>query len=422
MTVEFGGGGVLEEITDITLTDTFLDPCQTMSCSVGADETRFDILGSVRPGDAFTVRVNGNPQCTGIVDSVSLTASHGEGRRVSITGRDMLSQVVDSNADPRIAISAGMPMDEFCQRAFEHFGLSNITIFEEADRGRSLTVGRAIKTKKGAAKRRKKFKDPVDGIRPKDNEGGWQWISRILHRLGYHAWAMPSDEGPAIVVGTPDYEQEPCFKLVSKRSQGLQGLGAANNILSASARLDITSLCSHVYVRGKGSKKGEAKSYIGSATNPKAPVFKAFFVCDEDGATQAHCDAYARLILSRAQRTAQTYEVTVAGLADPETGSVYNVDTVAMIDDENCGVKGPMWIEARTMRQSKTTNETQLKFIPPDALLMDFYVSDSLPPSLAYDEAKKNVKPMKGADLTPSDIFTSGWLDISKRAKAERGR
>lgn len=407
-------------ITDLTLTDSFLDPCQTMTASISADETRFNIVGSVRPGGAFKVLVNGAPQCSGIVDSVEIASSHDGGRIVSVTGRDLLSQMVDGNADPRIAMSTSMPFDEFCQKAFDHFGFKDVTIFEEYGPSRDLALGRAVKTKGTASKRRRKFKDPADFLRPKANEGGWQWFVRIAHRLGYHAWATP--DGKGIVVGTPDYEQEPAYRLTSKRSQGLQGLGAANNVKTARARLDITGLPSHVYVQGKSTKSGEAKSFIGFAKNPKAPVFKPFFVVDEDSSTQAHCDAYARLILSRAQRNAQTYEATLRGLSDPETKRVYNVDTVAMVLDENCGVDGKMWVEQRTLRHSRAGQETSLKLIPSDALIMDYYVSDSLPPSEAYDEAKKKVVPLKDGDLGYAEIFMVGWREAKARGKAERGQ
>ena len=419
VTIAFDAGDELDVVTQLSLTDTFLDPCQTMSCSVAADETRFDLVKAAAAGAAFTVFVNGHPQCTGIVDSREIESSR-EGRIVSLTGRDLLSQMVDGNADPRIAMAANMPFDEFCQKAFAHFGMDDVTIFEEYGDLRNLVLGKAVKTKKQAGKRRKKFKDPIDGLRPKDNEGGFQWFARIAHRLGYHAWAVPGQRG--IVVGTPDYEQDPAYELVSLRSQGTQGLGAGNNIIRARARLDITGLPSHVYVRGKSSKKGEAKSYIGTATNKNTPVFKPFYVCDEDSSTQAHCDAYARLVLSRAMRNAQTYEATLRSLTDPQTGRVYNVDTVCKVKDENCGVDGNMWVEARSFSWSRTQQQTSLKLLPNDALLMDYYVSDSVPPLEEYDAAKTKIPdPHKISDLQANPLFAAGWLAIDKRATAERG-
>ena len=420
LTIAFGDGAALDVVTQATLTDTFLDPCQTMTCSLAADETRFDIIRSVHCGDAFTVYVNDHPQMTGIVDSVEIAASHGEGRVVSLTGRDLLSQMVDGNADPRIKMAANRPFDEFCQKAFDHFGFGDVTIFEEYGDLRNLVVGKAIKTKKQAPKRRKKFKDPAEKLRPKPNEGGWQWFSRIAHRLGYHAWAVPGQRG--VCVGTPDYDQDPAYGLVSLRSQGLQGLGAANNVMTARARLDITGMPSHVYVAGKGSAS-PIKAFIGLATNDRAPVFKPFYVVDEDSVSQAHCDAYARLILSRAMRNAQTYEVTLRGLSDPVTKRVYNVDTVAKVKDENCGVEGNMWVEARTFSYSRSDKKTTLKLIPNDSLIMDFYVSDSVPPLADYDEAKKSVKnPAEVRDLWNGALFAQVWAVDNAGAKAQRGR
>jgi len=423
VSLDFGTGASFKLFTELTLSDTFLDPCQTMSCTIAADETRFDLISAVRPGAPFVVKIAGNPQCTGIIDSVDISASRG-GRIVSLTGRDLMSRVVDGNADPRIGIPKEMPIDAFLAKAFAHFNFSDVTFFEDYEAGRNAAAGKAIKTKGNTGKRRKKLKDPAEGLRPKPNEGGWQWISRIIHRLGYHAWVMP--DGSGIVVGTPDYEQEAAYALVSKRSEGLQGIGGANNVKIARARLDITGLPSHVYVSGKGSKPGDAKAYIGMAKNDAAPVFKPFYVVDEDSSTQAHCDAYARLILSRAQRKAQTYEATVRGASDPRTGRIYNVDTVCTVDDENCGVFGDMWVEERTFRYSRTTNETTLKLIPCNSLLMDTYVSDAVPPAEEYDAAAKGVGERQKkwlpsdrdlvGEVKGGDLF-GGWEQLGQQKK-----
>lgn len=421
VTIAFGGGDELDVVTSLTLSDTFLDPCQTMTATLAADETRFNVVSAAAPGSAFTVFVNGHPQCTGIVDCRDIESSQPGGRLVSLTGRDLLSQMVDGNADPRIAMAANMPFDEFCQKAFAHFGMDDVTIFEEYGDLRNLVLGKAVKTKKQAAKRRRKFKDPIDGLRPKDNEGGFQWFVRIAHRLGYHAWAVPGQRG--VVVGTPDYDQDPAYELVSLRSQGTQGLGAGNNIKWSRARTDITGLPSHVYVRGKSSKKGEAKSYIGTAKNPKTPIFKPFFVADDDSSSQAHCDAYARLILSRAMRNAQTYECKARSLTDPQTGRVFNVDTVATVKDESAGVDGKMWVESRTFNWSRETQETSLKLLPSDALVMDYYVSDSVPPLEEYDAAKTKIpNPKDTTDLWNSALFAQVWAVDNAGARAQRGR
>lgn len=408
VSIDFDTGGSFKLFTELTLTDTFLDPCQTMTCSIAADETRFDLLKAVKPGSFFTVRIAGNPQCAGIVDSVAIEASR-QGRMVSLTGRDFMSRIVDGNANPNIPMAANMPFSEFCAKVFAHFNFPDVTFFEESDLGRDMAVGKAIKTKKQAGKRRKKFKDPAEGLHPKPNEGGFQWFSRIAHRLGYHAWIMP--DGSGVVVGGPDYEQEAAYALTSIRSEGLQGKGGANNILQASARLDITGLPSDVYVSGK-SVKGEIKTFIGYAKNALAPVFKPFYLVDDESTSQAHADALARFTLGKAQRNAQLYEVTVRGASDPSTGRIYNVDTVVDVNDENCGVQGKMWVESRTFRYSRTSNTTTMRLIPADSLTMDYYVADNVPAFVEYEEAKAEVKPMTAPaliDISNPLNWGAGW-------------
>lgn len=378
ITLGIDAGGLFSLWTEVTISDTFLDPCQTVAFTIAADETRFDMLATAKPGSFFTVFVNGNPQCAGIIDSTAVQSGR-SGTVVSVTGRDFLSRVVDGNADPRIAIAKEMPFDQFVQKVFAHFNFPDVTIFEEYEDGRNLAVGKAIKTTGSKGKRRRKLSDVAKDLRPKDSEGGWQWFVRIAHRLGYHAWIMP--DGSGLVVGTPDYEQAPCAKLVRKRSIGLEGAGAGNNVLSSSAKFDATGLPSDVFVFGKDSKPGDKKNFTGYAKSKNAVVFKPFYVRDDESSEQAHCDAYARLILSRAERNSQTYDVTVRGASDPATGRVWNVDTVVEVDDEICGVSGKMWVESRTITKSRGGTTTQLRLIPCNKLLFDYYVSDAVIPA-----------------------------------------
>lgn len=378
-------GGRFTLFTDITWSKNFLDPCQTMTATIAADRSRFDLLRQVQEGTFFTLLVNDAPQMAGIIDSREITASR-QGTEIVVTGRDFLSRVVDPNADPRLAIAAEMPFDEFCQKVFEHFGFADVTIFEDGERARNVAVKHAIKTPGNKGKRRRKLTDPAKALRPKDNEGGWQWFTRIAHPLGYHAWHMP--DGSGIVVGTPDYEQVVAYRFVNKLSDGFEGAGAGNNILLSRARLDITGLPSDVFVRGKGTQPGEAKAYTGHARNDRTLIFKPFFVCDDQCTTQAECDAKARLVLSKAEQNAQSYEITVRGLSDPKTGRIYNVDTVAEIDDERCDLKGKMWVLSRTSRKARAGTTTSLKLIPCNALLFDYLVSDTiLPAPKTYAEA-----------------------------------
>lgn len=391
---------------EATVEDSFLDPCQTMRLRVGVDESRFYLLNRLRKGSQFVLEVNGAPQIGGFLDSVNIDSSH-SGTAIEVTGRDVLSPVVDSHINRKLAVKKGMSLrdlarlvfhDEFALPVTFGNGLAEIGDTEAAvNKARDRAVGKTVKAK--GKPRRRKVTDPDKEIRPRPNEGAFQYFSRFAHRVGYHAWAMPDGQG--VLLGAPTYDQEPIGGLVN-----LRGEGALNNIERASLRSDNTSLPSHIYVYGKSSKPGDKSVPIGFAVNEGAPFFKPFYVTDDESDDKEHADAYARFLLGKAMRQACVYQVTVRGLSDAKTGAIYNVDTVLNVTDDFCGVDGPMWVERRTFRKSRAGTFTDMTLIPAESLLLDYYASDSLPPFEKPAAALARVKakpPVSKRELTGID-------------------
>jgi prophage tail gpP-like protein len=403
----------------VTISDTFLDPCQTMSLSVGADEARFGLTTSIRVGSFFQLLVNGHPQMAGLIDSVEVEASRG-GVAVSVTGRDMLSPCVDSNIDPRLAVRKEMGLIELAQLVLvEQFDLP-ITIFGEeadADTSRSMAVGRRLvgKAKKG----KKSPKDPLKDLRPHANEGGFAYLMRFAHRVGHHVWSIP--DGSGVILGKPSYEQEAACELMRKR--GIHNSGT--NIEKGRVASNNTAVPSDVYVWGKGTKPGPKSNPIGYAHNDSAPYFKPFYVTDEESSSKEHCDTVARYVMGKALRNSLTYNCTVRGLSDPMTGAIYNVDTVIDVTDEHCGINGPMWVESRIFRKSRAGTFTDLKLIPTNSLLMDYYANESPPPPPAnYQAAQGQIPKKKVSDreLTGFELaYVQVWGDDPSRVGKGKG-
>jgi prophage tail gpP-like protein len=399
-------GSELDFWTQATISDDFLTPCQTMTLSIGVDEARWDIVNKIRLGDAFKVLVNGNPVMSGFLDSVDVTVDHGGGASMSVSGRDILAPVVDGNINPRMQVRKEMSLVDLAFQVFaEEFHLP-ITVFDDLndiDRGRNISAGRKIATKSRKGKR--STKDPMKELRPHANEGGFQYFTRFAHRVGFHAWAMP--DGSGVIIGTPTWDQEPLCKLL-----GLRGQNKGNSIERAHGKLDLTQVPSDVWVRGKSTKPGDKSQPIGYAHFDAAPFFKPFYVTDAESDDKEHADTVARFILGKALRHAATYEITVRGLSDPGSGSVYNVDTVLDVHDERAGISGLLWVEQRTFRKSRSGTYTDMKLIPADSLLMDYYANESPPPPPADYKAAIGARPKKKPtlyDWTGSQAYVEQW-------------
>lgn len=395
--------------TEVTITDTFLDPCQTMSMSLGTDVARFNLLGRLRKGAEYLIRANDVPVIGGFLDSVECSADR-SGTKIAITGRDVLSPVVDSNVDPRLPVKKGMSLLDLAKLLFEqHFALPVKVSAEDADviAARNAGLGKPVSAtpKKG----RKKPTDQLKEIYPKPNEGGFQYFKRMAHRTGYHAWSRPDGQG--IVIGAPTYEQEPAGDLVLLRG----AFGTGNNILRTSIKTDNTHVPSHVYVQGKGSKPGDKSSILGYAVNPDAPYFKPYYLVDDESATKDHADAVARFTLGKALREAFVYNVTVRGWTS-STGHLYSVDTLLRVRDEATGVEGNLWVEKRTFHKSRSGGTTtDLTLIPAESLLLDYYASDGPPPPVSYAAAAGGMpkKPVTARAPTGPELkIVPGWFRI----------
>ena len=416
-------GDAFDLWTECTIEDSFLDPCQTMRLRVGVDETRFGLVNRLRKGSQFQVQVNGAPQLSGFIDAVSIDSSH-SGTSVEVAGRDILSPVVDSHVDRKLAVPKGVTLRGLARLVFqEQFalpvifgrGLADLADSDAAAiAARNQAVGKPVAARPRA--KRKRPTDPMKDVRPRPNEGGYQYFSRFAHRVGYHAWAQPDGQG--VILGAPCYDQDAIGELVNLRG----GYGAGNTIERSSIRSDNTAVPSHVYVYGKSSKPGDKSTILGYAVNESAPFFKPFYVTDEESDDKDHADAYARFLLGKALRTASVYQVTVRGFSDPKTGAIYNVDTVLNVTDEVCGVDGPMWVERRVFRKSRGGTFTDLTLIPADSLLLDYYASDSLPPfekpavALAKVQAKP---PVSRREYTGVDFATIALLGAAGAIEKE---
>jgi len=382
---------------EVTIADDFLTPCQTCTLKVGADETRFELTKAIAAGDRFQVLVNGHSQISGFVDKVSVRSGR-QGTTVTVTGRDTLSPVVDGNADPRMQVKKSMTLEELATELFANQFKLDVSITDEAAAHRNVAAGKPVKP--GPAKRRRKITDPLKELRPRDNEGGFQYFTRIAHRSGFHAWA--SADGSKVVIATPDYDQEPAYDIVSKRGQK-PGAAGGNMVEQAEASTDLTGVPSVVRVRGKSTQPGEKTAYNGMYDNAKMTSrYVPFYCVDDDVATKAQADQIARYLAGKAMRHLFTYQCTVRGLTDPVNKRVWNVDTVANVVDEFCGVDGAFWVMSRTLRKSRQGTFTDLTLIPLGTMLFDY--PPELEPPAWSGSYKADKKP---TDWNPAFAFAA---------------
>lgn len=374
--VNLDSGAEFTSWTTATVSSDFLTPCDSFHLEAGADTKAADLAKQLFPGAIVQILANGHPQLTGYVDKVSISDGRG-GARVTIDGRDFMSSVVDGNIDPRMQVSKTTTIDQLCSQVI--YGQFSIPVgVVDNNISFAMAAGKPLEKRKSYTGTKHKRSDPLKDITPKDNEGAFSYLTRILTHHGYWLWGS-CDSKHAIVAG-PEYNQAPCCNLIKKYDPGGSGAGAANNILESTFTIDETSTPALVQVRGQASGSGTKAGILGSAKNFLTTRYRPVFLQDRDATTKEKAERIARVFLARQMRNYLAYECTVAGFSDRATGVIYQVDSIANIDDERCGVQGPMWIESRTFEKSRDGGtRTRLKCIPRGTLVLDWQPDEEIP-------------------------------------------
>lgn len=396
----------------VTISSEFLTPCDSFSLTCGAEIAGPDLAKQIAsyPKDnkaaAIQILINDKPQITGFVDKLSVSCDRG-GTKVMVTGRDILAPIVSGNVDPRMPIPKETTIAGLVELVvFKQFSKA-YAIFE-SDIASDIAIGAKVGGKKKKYESRHKRDLTIKDLKPHDNEGAFSYLSRILQHYGYWLWA--AQDGSGVVIGGPDYDQEPAYELIRRHDPGsAKGIGRANNIVAGTLSQDETDVPSHVYVRGVDGGGGQKAAVKGMNSNPFVTNFVPAYLMDKDATSKEQAERIARLFMAKKMRNYLTYDCTVAGFSDRKTGGIYNVNAVAKVADEKTGTDGRMWVESRTFRKTRSEGSvTEMKLIPLGTLVLDWQSDESITGVKPYPEAAKDV-----ATKAPAKTGTFEVGDVS---------
>lgn len=345
---------------------------------VSTDGFSFDLLPASRD-EGFGLElqpcdlmVDGVSQLLGRIDKTRI--GH-DGGAVSCEGRDYLSDLVECNADPNVKISANTLLDDALLLAMGPCGISEITDFENILFS-EVRTGVSIKRTKRQRKKR-----PLEEYKPRPGEGIFEFCNRLVARHG--ATIQPSSSRTEIVIDSPDYTQGAIYSL--NRSDDPNASGS-NNIVSATAERDYSRFPTYVLFTGNGGQAGQQsgglkpalfkmlelseafnsemgeimqRALTGDRIKPADPGFPALlyrmlYHRDKEARAQEDLELGARRAIAERLKDTLAYTCTVKGHADPATGAIYSVNTVASVNDDVTGVHEPLWISRRTLRYSES--------------------------------------------------------------------
>ncbi len=362
----------------------------------------FDELGlpekqrdALRMGARVRLYVQDNVLADGRIDAIEISSDRRQGNSYTIRGRDRLGQTLDAVADPTFQLKNGATLADFLKRLFTPFGWSSDQqIIPDNKANRNVKTGaiRGVPLTKGG---KKKGPRPIKSFvlhqtKPYNHESVFHFASRVAERHGLWIWA--SADGETLIVGQPDFDQEPIFTL--KRSADGNG-----NVISGTVVHDMTDQPSMIiadsHSGGGEFGKGRNKSYIinpllgfnddgdpipevqavlekhpGASKNimPSQSRFlrvenipaRPMFLHDNESRTQEQLDNFVKREMSLLVRKGVSAHYVVEGHGQKIGGEfvAWSVDTVVRVRDEAADLAEDMYVLGVHFSKSRSAGTT----------------------------------------------------------------
>ncbi len=315
--------------------------------------------------------VGGAQQVLGRID---ITDIGDDGGAVTCEGRDYLADLVECNVDPGITLKEGMSLADAIFQIAGPVGIKQV----EANDDTPLRNVRSGKFKKSTRKKVTSVRElKMEELKPEFGLGCYDFVNRLSARFG--VTVQPGDARDLLLLGSPDYEQAPLYKLIRRRD------GVGNNIIKGKARRDFSSFPTFALFTGNQCRSGEASKDLSQTYNivqaaaDFAPqlrktiesacysgrrkpgdlsdldvgqLYRLMTHRDDESRNADQLERASFRAVGERLKDTLVYTATVQGHIDPTSGAVWSVDTIANVEDEIARVFEPVWIAQRTLNFS----------------------------------------------------------------------
>ena len=368
--IRLQSGSVLGNWRDYSIDSDFLTPTDGWTFTFGSPSEWERVKDELEPGKQIEILIDKAPQLKGFIDSVSFGGEDGTVIRVS--GRDYLMPVVKSNVHPDTRLK-GRTIAEIVevtlQSIYQTIPVPTLFYGNAANRlalqGKQMSKvvievpDNFVETDREIVKVWTEYsKKQLDYYKANPNEGAFDFLARLLRPAGLWLWATA--DGNA-VIGGPSYVQPASYHILRRKGD------ESVQVKSATYTLDKTNVPSMVIVRGKGNQGAEfeKRAVKGRADDPSPTIFSPMFVVHDEATTNEAAKNYAIQELYRLKQDERVYDVELKGHRDPRTQRLYQVDTIAHVEDELIGLSEDMYVARRTFKKSATGGtSTTLKLVP----------------------------------------------------------
>ena len=321
----------------------------------------------------------------------------GDDSSITYSGRDYISDLVECNVDPTVSIKKDETLFGAITRTACPVGIDTVLDDDEAN-VRDVRSGRKVGPREYTRFKVTKAKD----YKPEPGEGIYEFLNKMVAREG--ATIQPGNSRNELVLSAPNFAQDPSgFIRVSKDPS----LAARNNAYHCKAARDYSRMPTFALFQGRGAENGKAHSKLSSEIsivhvagilsnafyfetgwnlamrvghNRRKPapgtifpstLYRMLFFRDNEARNQEMLERAIRRAISDRIRDSLVYTCTVKGHKDPETQSVYAIDTMIDVQDDIRRVHEKMWVASRTFKYTEAGGaETDLTLLREGVILL----------------------------------------------------
>jgi len=348
----------LNNFTSAQITNDMTMPSEA-ALELGNDGTWAEIEDRIRPGTEYCVFVNDLLRLTGRVEIDDLPLDADGGSVVRFTIRTKLSDAMYTSADPGTRVK-NTTIKKFILALYRPLGYTESDFEFDQRVSRDLLTGKSSKQSK---KENRKTGEQIEKMtaqqaKVQPPESIYDAADRHLRRHGLMHWDSPDGK---IVIGSPDDEQDPIYKLFANRYDNPD----RNNIIAATKAIDYTGIPSTVTVFGRSIGRGSARKRIQELVNDSdvlgANFHRPIIIIAEGLRTPDLARTAAQREMSARSKRKDCWDIELDGLSH-WTGSQiipWGIDTTCQIfSDVAGGDEGIYYIHKVTLRRDAQSGDT----------------------------------------------------------------